>query len=178
MHSPFGMPLRWRTHFSLPILYMLSAIVAHGAEFGTFDEEARRFSSEAFCPTATVTPLESSGRVFGCVLGEFATVQFSIQELGRTGRVENVKVMWNDYLIDLRRGVHVARFEAKLLVKMTARLYAGLACDQGKVGGRNTIQSRAVYRYGHESLTAGTRSNSAITARTVKVVAIPIVRNL
>ena len=97
---------------------------AHGAEFGTFDEEARRFSSEVFCPTAKVTAPEGSGRVFGCVLSESATVKFAIHELERTGRVENVKVMWNDCLVDIGRGVHVDRFEAELLVKMTARLYA------------------------------------------------------
>ncbi len=125
MHSQNrGTTPRWRTLFPLPFFYLASAIAAHGAEFGTFDEEARRFSSEVFCPTAKVTPLESFGRVFGCVLGEFATVQFAIHELGRTGRVENVKVMWNDSLVDRGRGVHVDRFEAELLVKMTARLYA------------------------------------------------------
>ena len=73
---------------------------------------------------AKVTPLEGSGRVFGCVLGQSATAQFAIHELGRTGGVENVKVMWNDSLVDIGRGVHVDRFEAELLVKMTARLYA------------------------------------------------------
>ena len=62
----------WRTLFALPFLYVASAIAAHGAELGTFDEEARRFSSEVFCPTAKVTSLESFGRLFGCVLGEFA----------------------------------------------------------------------------------------------------------
>ncbi len=125
MHSQNrGTTPRWRTLFPLPFFYLASAIAAHGAEFGTFDEEARRFSSEVFCPTAKVTPLESFGRVFGCVLGEFATVKFAIHELERTGRVENVKVMWNDCLVDRGRGVHVDRFEAELLVKMTVRLYA------------------------------------------------------
>ena len=109
---------------ALPCFYLTSAIAAYSAEFGTFDEEARRFSSEVFCPTAKVTAPEGSGRVFGCVLSESATVKFAIHELGRTGRVENVKVMWNDCLVDRGRGVHVDRFEAELLVKMTARLYA------------------------------------------------------
>ncbi len=109
---------------ALPCFYLASAIAAYSAEFGTFDEEARRFSSEVFCPMAKVTPLEGSGRVFGCVLGQSATVQFAIHELGRTGGVENVKVMWNDSLVDIGRGVHVDRFEAELLVRMTARLYA------------------------------------------------------
>src|SRR6185503_16165455 len=110
----------------LPCFYLASTIAAYSAEFGTFDEEARRFSSEVFCPTAKVRPpsLEGSGRVFACDLGESGTVQFAIHELGRTGRVENIKVMWNDWLVDIGRGVHGDRFEAELLVKMTARLYA------------------------------------------------------
>ena len=110
----------------LPCFYLASTIAAYSAEFGTFDEEARRFSSEVFCPTAKVRPpsLEGSGRVFACDLGESGTVQFAIHELGRTGRVENIKVMWNDWLVDIGRGIHADRFEAELLMKMTARLYA------------------------------------------------------
>ena len=42
--------------------------------------------------------------------------------LGAQGALR--KVMWNDCLVDIGRGVHVDRFEAELLVKMTARLYA------------------------------------------------------
>jgi hypothetical protein len=61
-------------------------------------------------------PLESPWRIRN---GEFA-----IQELGGTGRVENVKVMWNHCLVDIGRSLHGDRFEAELLVKMTARLYA------------------------------------------------------
>ena len=80
------MPRWWL--IPLPCFYLASAIAAYSAEFGTFDEEARRFSSEVFCPTAKVTPLEGSGRVFGCVPSESATVKFAIHELGRTGRVE------------------------------------------------------------------------------------------
>jgi hypothetical protein len=35
--------------------------------------------------------------------------------------------MWNDWLVDIGRGIHADRFEAELLVKMTARLYAPAA---------------------------------------------------
>jgi len=118
--------LRTSVHLLLPCFYLASTIAAYSAEFGTFDEEARRFSSEVFCPTAKVRPpsLEGAGRVFACDLGESGTVQFAIHELGRTGRVENIKVMWNDWLVDIGRGIHADRFEAELLMKMTARLYA------------------------------------------------------
>jgi hypothetical protein len=55
-----------------------------------------------FCPTAKVRPppLEGSGRVFACDLGESGTVKFAIHELGRTARVENIKIMWNDSLVE------------------------------------------------------------------------------
>jgi hypothetical protein len=119
-----GILLRTSVHLLLPCFYLASTIAPYSAEFGIFDEEVRRFSSEVFCPTAKIRQplLEGSGRVFACELG--GTVQFAIHELGATGRVENIKVTWNDWLVDIGRGIHADRFEAELLVRMTARLYA------------------------------------------------------
>src|SRR4051812_19097504 len=49
-----GILLRTSVHLLLPCFYLASTIAPYSAEFGIFDEEVRRFSSEVFCPTAKI----------------------------------------------------------------------------------------------------------------------------
>jgi hypothetical protein len=84
--------------------------LAQGAEFGTFDDEMKRFLSEVL-PRAKIGPpkSETSGRLFRCVLGRAKTAKFFINELKGSGRVEDVRVTWSDSFVDTGHGLHADR---------------------------------------------------------------------
>jgi hypothetical protein len=148
--------------YLLAASFCLAPALAQGAEFGTFDDEMKRFLSEVFCPRAKIglPEPETSGRLFSCVLGRAGTAKFVINELKGSGRVEDVRVTWSDSFVDIGHGLHADRFEAELLVKITARLYAPSAeaellqtykSTKGQIVRKNGFQFRYTYDRGPQA---------------------------
>jgi hypothetical protein len=98
---------------------------AGAANFAPFKVETQRFKAAYQCPQSKVTgPMLGDGSLFGCVSGAAQTAKYFINETPKGGRVENVKVMWNDWFDDIGYGLHADRNEAFRMVDVLAALYA------------------------------------------------------
>lgn len=91
----------------------------------SFQEEANRATKALNCSKAKITPASSGlGALYGCIAGSAETVKFFINEAEDAGKVKNVKLMWNDWFVDISYGKHADKKEAEAYVKAFARLYA------------------------------------------------------
>lgn len=102
---------------------------AQGVFGGTlsFQSEADRATKALSCPRPKISPANSGlglGALYGCIVGTAETVKFFINEAEGTGQVENAKLMWNDWFIDVGYGIHADKKEAQVFVKAFAKLYA------------------------------------------------------
>jgi hypothetical protein len=99
--------------------------------FLSFQNEVDALSRAARCSRPRTTPSEAGlGALFGCVEGSAETAKLFINEEPGTGRVANVKVMWNDWFQDRGSGIHADYQEAKRLVSVVLERYApGIAED-------------------------------------------------
>jgi hypothetical protein len=64
------------------------------------------------------------GALFGCIEGSAQTAKLFVNEEPETGRVANVKVMWNDWFRDVGYGVHADQPEAERLLDAVLARYA------------------------------------------------------
>ena len=91
----------------------------------SFQKEADRATKMLNCTKAKITPASSGfGALYGCIAGSAETVKFFINEGENVGKVKNVKLMWDDWFIDIGYGKHADKKEAEKYVKAFARLYA------------------------------------------------------
>jgi hypothetical protein len=91
----------------------------------SFQAEANRVTKALSCPQSKITPASPGfGALYGCIVGTAETVKFFINETEGTGQVKNVKLMWNDWFIDIGSGIHADKKEAQAFVKAFAKLYA------------------------------------------------------
>ena len=91
----------------------------------SFQAEADRATKALNCSKAKITPASSGfGALYGCIAGSAETVKFFINEAEGVGKVKNVKLMWNDWFVDIGYGKHADKKEAEKYVKAFARLYA------------------------------------------------------
>lgn len=94
-------------------------------DFQSFQEEANRATKELSCQRPKISPASSGlGALYGCITGPAETVKFFINEVEGTGSVKNVKLMWNDWFIDVGYGKHADKKQAEAFVKSFAKLYA------------------------------------------------------
>jgi hypothetical protein len=114
--------------FVLMVMAMSFATSSAFAEetFGSFSAEAARLGKLVQCPRPKTTPAGSGmGALFGCVMGRAQTAKLFVNESrSRSGVVENVKVMWNDWFKDAGFGLHADKDEASKIVGAVAGLYA------------------------------------------------------
>lgn len=91
----------------------------------SFQEEADRATKALNCGKAKITPA-SSGlmALYGCIAGSAETVKFFINEANDAEKVKNVKLMWNDWFVDVGYGKHADKKVAEAYVKVFAKLYA------------------------------------------------------
>jgi hypothetical protein len=91
----------------------------------SFQEEADRATKALNCSKAKITPANSVlGALYGCIAGSAETVKFFINETVDDHKVKNVKLMWNDWFVDIGYGKHADKKVAEAYVKAFARLYA------------------------------------------------------
>lgn len=91
----------------------------------SFQEEADRATKELNCFNAKITPASPGfGALYGCIAGPAETVKFFINEAEDTGKVKNIKLMWNDWFVDIGYGKHADKNVAEAYVQAFSRLYA------------------------------------------------------
>jgi hypothetical protein len=99
--------------------------------FQPFIDEVAVLRDTAGCSNPKVTPAEMGlGALFGCIEGSAETAKLFVNEEPGTGRVENVKVMWNDWFRDTGHGLHSDRLDAERLLNAVLARYAP---DQGEL---------------------------------------------
>ncbi|NUB11504.1 hypothetical protein GAY28_01545 [Azospirillum brasilense] len=100
--------------------------VAAIGRFRSFTEEAKRVSQALPCPYSKITPADSyGGALYGCIQGPAETAKFWINETkGKSGQVENVKVMWNEWTKDVGYGLAPDKSTASHMAAVLADLYA------------------------------------------------------
>lgn len=91
----------------------------------SFQEEADRATKVLNCSKAKITPASSGlGALYGCIGGSAETVKFFINEAADDHKVKNIKLMWNDWFVDIGYGKHADKKVAEAYVKVFAKLYA------------------------------------------------------
>ncbi len=94
--------------------------------FDTFLKEAEALRAVTQCGNCTTSELDvpGFGMLFGCIEGDAATAKLFVNEMGNSGQVENVKVMWDDWYKDLGYGLHADRREADEIFTAVVSRYA------------------------------------------------------
>ncbi|EHA17006.1 hypothetical protein HAL1_03227 [Halomonas sp. HAL1] len=64
------------------------------------------------------------GALYGCIQGKAETVKWFINEIPDTGRVENIKLMWNDWFKNIGYGLHADKREAEKALEALIQMYA------------------------------------------------------
>ena len=91
----------------------------------SFPIAADRVTNALSCPRPTITPAISGfGALYSCIVGPAETVKFFINEAEGINQVENVKLMWNDWFVDIGYTIHADKMEAQAFIKAFAELYA------------------------------------------------------
>lgn len=112
------------------IIIIALAILACFAQsaFGgmlSFQAEAERATRVLNCPRPKITPASTGlGALYGCIAGSAETVKFFINEAEGISQVKNVKLMWNDWFVDVGYAIHSDKKVAQAFVKAFAKLYA------------------------------------------------------
>jgi hypothetical protein len=140
--------------YILLLLVILSGIdEVHASSIGKFETERARFLSEKKCKDSKTTPAQFGfGRLYGCITGRAQTAKYFINEVPGTKRVENIKIMWNDWFVDIGYGLHADQTEADELVRIAAKLYAPELKDEllnmMRQNSDKTVESKGItFRY-------------------------------
>lgn len=106
-------------------IFLFSGVSVSGQGFDTFSTESLKAEKELNCEDTGTTPASyGMGALYGCIQGEAQTVKWFINEIPNTNRVENVKLMWNDWFKDRGHGVHTDINEAKYALWVLIDMYA------------------------------------------------------
>lgn len=114
-------------HLIINIMFSFWLIVGSLAIAGSpnFEEETKRATSAFRCAQPKITPRNADfGALYGCITGNQETVKLFINEAEDTNGVKNIKLMWNDWTMDVGYGLHADETEAKYFAMTFAQQYA------------------------------------------------------
>ena len=92
-----------------------------------FSSEAARVTKTLPCSDPKLTAAEPSlgwGTMYGCIAGPAETVKFFVNERIGTGKIKNIKLIWNDWFVDVGYGIHADETRATEWVGSFSSLYA------------------------------------------------------
>lgn len=93
--------------------------------FDTFVLESKWATKALECRTPKITPASGNwGALYGCIQGRAETVKWFINEKAGTGKVANIKLMWNDWSKDVGYGIHADKREAQRALDALINVYA------------------------------------------------------
>lgn len=93
--------------------------------FQSFRDESNNVTQKIDCPKPKVTAgTKDWGALYSCIGGFGETVKFFINEEAGTGKVKNVKFMWNNWTKNIGEGIHTDKAIAKVWVSIMATIYA------------------------------------------------------
>lgn len=109
------------TTLSLLLFFFIFNINAFGQGFLSFSEECDKISGQAKCRKSKFI---SAAQMYYCAQGKTETVNWYINGIKGTDRVENIKLMWNDWHKDFGYGIHAEKEEAFESLEILINLYA------------------------------------------------------
>lgn len=113
------------------VLLACALFSLNGAAFDRFSAETQRVTGKIKCSHPKITPGSGSwGALYGCVGGRSQTVKWFINEEAGTGKVKNVKFMWNDWTKDGGFGTHADKALARAWVSVLGTMYAPRKVDE------------------------------------------------
>lgn len=117
---------------------ILASTPALAADFSSFEAETKAVSDTIKCPRPTVTKTFGMPDLWGCILpgAEVMKVFVNASDSGR--RVENVKIMWNDWTRDTGYGIHTDKAMAEAWVTALATRYASTQVQEVLTAFRGT----------------------------------------
>ena len=92
--------------------------------FLTFSDEVDALKRSTGCADEITPALPEFGALFGCIRGDAQTAKLFVNQVEGSDRVENVKVMWNDWYRDTGHGLHPDKREARVFVEASVDRYA------------------------------------------------------
>jgi hypothetical protein len=87
-----------------------SVALADAPQFQKFASDLNNVLSCKY--TKTTPPDELGGTLYMCIAGKAETAKVFINKDEKTGKVENLKIMWNDWFKDAGYGIHPDKKEA------------------------------------------------------------------
>lgn len=94
--------------------------------FASFTIERTKVSEYVACPKGRINQASGNmGAMYSCIGGKAETVKFFVNEMpNSSGRVKNVKLLWNDYTKNVGEGIHADAVIAKQWAGHLADMYA------------------------------------------------------
>lgn len=118
--------------------------VALSQGFLSFSDECAKISCQTTCRNSKVI---SAAQMYYCAQGKTETVNWYINGIKGTDRVQNIKLMWNDWYKDFGYGIHAEKKEAFESLEILINLYASDKSKEIKdafCGNKNiTIKTKA-----------------------------------
>ena len=107
--------------FSAPLAELLPE-----NSFVSFSTERTKVSAYLACPKPKLNQASGNlGALYSCIGGKAETVKFFVNELpNSSGRVKNVKFLWNDYTKNTGEGIHADAGVARQWAGLLAEMYA------------------------------------------------------
>lgn len=103
----------------LALAGLSSIALADAPQFQKFSSELNNVLS---CKYTKITPPdELGGTLYMCIAGKAETAKVFINKDEKTGKVENLKIMWNDWFKDLGYGVHPDKNEATGFINLLSK---------------------------------------------------------
>ncbi|MCG8613584.1 MAG: hypothetical protein MI864_23985, partial [Pseudomonadales bacterium] len=107
------------------LVFLLVSGKVFGAGFQSFSSESSAATKALNCRNSNITPASfGMGALYGCIQGKAETVKWFINEVPDTGRVKNIKLMWNDWFKNIGYGLHADKREAEKALKALIQMYA------------------------------------------------------
>ncbi len=99
-----------KTTIGLALVALSCAALADAPHFQNFASDLNNVLSCKY--TKTTPPDELGGTLYMCIAGKAETAKVFVNKDEKTGKVLNLKIMWNDWFKDAGFGIHPDKKEA------------------------------------------------------------------
>ena len=103
----------------LALVGLSSVSLADAPQFQKFASDLNNVLSCKY--TKTTPPDELGGTLYMCIAGKAETAKVFINKDEKTGKVENLKIMWNDWFKDDGYGIHPDKKEATGFINLLGK---------------------------------------------------------
>ncbi|WP_143476450.1 hypothetical protein [Pseudacidovorax sp. RU35E] len=96
--------------FALSLAFISNWSLANPPQFEKFASDINKVLSCNY--TKTAPPNQLGGTLYMCIAGKAETAKVFMHKNEKTGKVLNLKIMWNDWFKDTGYGIHPDKIEA------------------------------------------------------------------